>query len=119
LIISTIVISNILNNEDKNFEIDNEISIDWANPPCSPNELNSSWIEITHPLKKENTNDREFQNIKTKEIIEFHPNNSQGVYLPHWHRHNLLPTSRFDYYLDKDGNGVGKDSKKSHIYTNC
>jgi len=93
--------------------------IDWNNPPCLPKELSSQWKETTHPAKIENTNDKEFTNTITQEVIEFHPRNTQGENKPHWHRKNPSVTNRHDYYLDKDGNPVGKNSKDSHIYTNC
>ncbi len=67
----------------------------------------------------ENTNDKEFTNIITNEVIEYHPYNTNGKYQPHWHRKNPLSTNRLDYYLDKDGKIVRKNSKESHIYTDC
>jgi len=105
--------------KDPDNEIVNDPDIDWNFPPCSPNELGPDWKEVTHELKLKNTVDRDFQNIKTNELIEFHLYNSVRKYKPHWHRHNPLRTSKFDYYLYKDGKPVQKDSGPSHIYTNC
>lgn len=110
-----------LNSIDDNPQNDTSTNseIDWKNPPCSPKSLNKNWKETTHPLKIENTKDKEFTNIITNEVIEYHPYNSQGKYQPHWHRKNPLSTSRHDYYLDENGNPVRKNSKESHIYTDC
>ncbi len=113
----TIFQNSIDNNSQSDTSVENEI--DWENAPCSPNFLNNKWKETTHPLKMENTEDKEFTNIITNEVIEYHPNNSQGKYQPHWHRKNPLSTNKHDYYLDKDGNPVRKNSKESHIYTDC
>lgn len=122
LIVAVIAtISIFLNSIDDNPQNDTSVNseIDWENPPCSPNSLNKNWKETTHPLKMENTKDKEFTNIITNEVIEYHPYNSQGKYQPHWHRKNPLSINRHDYYLDKDGNPVRKNSKESHIYTDC
>lgn len=35
------------------------------------------------------------------------------------HRRNPFSTHKQKYYLDKNGNPVKKNSKQSHIYTNC
>lgn len=118
-IIATIPIflNSIEDNPQNDISIDSEI--DWTNPPCSPKSLSKNWQESTHPLKIENTKDKEFTNIITKEVIEYHPYNSQGKYQPHWHRKNPLSTNRHDYYLDENGNPARKGSKESHIYTDC
>jgi len=115
------VLQNVFTNSAGNpeSELIEASGIDWNNPPCSPKELSSQWKETTHPAKIENTNDKEFTNTITQEVIEFHPRNTQGENKPHWHRKNPSVTNRHDYYLDKDGNPVGKNSKDSHIYTNC
>ena len=107
-----------------NFDMSNDSktvksAIDWDNPPCSPKELSSEWEEKTHHLMKKHTPDKRFVNRRTGEIIEFHPYNSKGEYIPHWHRLNPNKTNRFDYNFDKDGNEVQKHSPNSHIYTNC
>lgn len=104
-------------NTSKNI-LDDDI-IDWINPPCSPNDLNNNWKDITHPQKQLKTPDRTFQNINTNEIIEFHPHNSNGQKQPHWHRRNPNASGRHDYYLDKNGQPVRKNSKPSHIYVEC
>ncbi len=108
-----------------NFDMSNDSktiksAIDWDNPPCSPKELSSEWEDITDPRKKANTTDRTYKNSRTGEEIEFHPYNSVQAEDPHWHRLNQLWTNKKnDYYLDKDGNVVGKRTKKSHIYPKC
>jgi len=96
-----------------------EQSINWNTPPCSPSVLNKNWAETTHPTKQLRTDDKEYTNIVTGEVIEFHPYNSLKEYKPHWHRINPNITGKYNYYLDKDGNPVSKNSKQSHIYTDC
>ena len=105
IVIATVPI--FLNSIDDNPQNDTSIDseIDWKNPPCSPKSLNKNWKETTHPLKMENTKDKEFTDIITSEVTEYHPHNSQGRYQPHWHRKNPLSTNRHDYYLDENGNG--------------
>jgi len=99
--------------------IPDDETIDWTNPPCSPNDLGKNWKDITHPRKQLKTPDKTFQNIHTNEIIEFHPHNSKGQKQPHCHRKNPNASSRHDYYLDKNGQPVRKNSKPSHIYIDC
>ena len=113
------------NTGDKNpkaeTHIDNDYDdIDWVvSPPCDPDDLNEDWEETTHPQKKRRTIDRDFTNKRTKVKIEYHPKNKNGEDEPHWHRKNPNSTNKHNYYLDKYGNIVEKNSKKSHIYTNC
>ena len=117
-IIAVPIILNSIDDNPNNVSLP-ENSINWDNPPCSPNSLGKEWQDITDPRKRQNTQDREFKNTHTDKIIEFHPYNSNGKYVPHWHRRNPHSINRHDYYLDKNGKATPKNSKKSHIYTNC
>jgi hypothetical protein len=112
------------NNIDDNpkSEILTESGIDWDNPPCSPNELNNDWIEVTPETMKQNSNRREYQNKKTGLKIAFDkgiPGKPKFKGKDHWHIYNPFSLSVRDYYLDKNGNKIHKNDDNSHIEIKC
>ncbi|MEL7222015.1 MAG: RHS repeat-associated core domain-containing protein, partial [Bacteroidota bacterium] len=93
-----------------------ESAIDWDSPPSSPDELDSSWEETTHPNNKSGS--RDFRNKDTGENVRWDPGKEgkpgwEGK--DHWHRHNPDKSGKGDYYLDRFGNPVPKGSGPSHI----
>lgn len=99
-----------------------ETGIDWNNPPCSPSELSSDWVEVTPELMKQNSQKREFQHKNTSLKIAF----DKGIPgLPkyrgqdRWHIYNPYGQNVRDYYLDKHGNKIHKNNDNSHIEINC
>lgn len=78
--------------------------------------VENGWEEITPAAMKKNTTSRMFK--KNGYTIRFHKGKrSMGGYGGKDHYHILNPnsTGKHDYYLDKFGNPVPKNSKKSHI----
>ena len=81
--------------------------------------LEDGWEDVTDPKMSANTNSREFFDKKTGFKIRF----DKGVdgangfeALDHYHIYNPNYTNKkVDYYLDINGNPVGKGSKASHI----
>ncbi len=119
--ISIFIILNSIDGTPSNISIP-DTGVDWDNPPCSPSELNSDWVEVTPELMKERSQRREFQHKKTKLKIAF----DKGISgLPkyrgenHWHIYNPYSKSVRDYYLDKNGNPIHKNNGNSHIEINC
>jgi len=109
-------------NDSPASEILTDSGIDWDNPPCSPNELNSDWIEVTPETMKQNSNRREYQNTKTRLKIAFDrgiPGKPRFKGKDHWHIYNSFASSVRDYYLDKNGNPIHKNDDNSHIETKC
>ncbi len=96
--------------------------IDWNNPPCSPRELSSNWIEKTPELMKERSQRREFQHKETGLKIAF----DKGIKgkprfrgKDHWHIYNPNSTNINNYYLDKNGEPIHKNDVNSHIEIRC
>ena len=83
----------------------------------SPSKLiKSGWKEITPAAMKKNTTSRMFK--KNGYTIRFDKGTKgMGGYggKDHYHILNPSSTGKHDYYLDKFGNPVPKNSKKSHI----
>ena len=83
----------------------------------SPSKLvKNGWKEITPPAMKKNTTSRMFK--KNGYTIRF-DKGTKGMSgyggKDHYHILNPNSTGKHDYYLDKFGNSVPKNSKKSHI----
>lgn len=87
--------------------------------PKKPNNLTKQgWKETTPPLMASKTSSRTFTDKNTGLNIRFDKGNKgAGGYGGKDHYHILNPnsTGKHDYYLDKNGNPVPKNSKKSHI----
>ena len=85
--------------------------------PKNPNKLSEKgWKDITPSNMLQNTTSKMY--IKNGLKVRFDKGNpSQGGYGGKDHYHVLNPnsTGKHDYYLDKDGNPVPKNSKASHI----
>lgn len=93
-----------------------ESSLDWTQPPYTPDQLSSDWQETTDT--KNQSGSRNFKNDKTNEEIRFDPGKEgkpgwEGK--NHWHRLNPNRTSKGDEYLDRFGNAVPRGSGPSHI----
>ena len=90
-----------------------------ADYPKDPNELlKKGWKDSTPDGMKNNTNSREFTNPKTGEKVRFDPAKEGAPGFEgkdHYHQYNADSTGKGDYYLDKNGNPVPKNSKASHI----
>jgi len=83
--------------------------------------LNQGWKETTSKAKKENTNSRDFIEPLTGLHISFDKGNSSAKGFKgkdHYHARNPESNKKSEYYLDKDGNPVPKNSKKSHLFPN-
>jgi hypothetical protein len=81
--------------------------------------LNQGWNEVTHPAKKSNTASRDFIEPDTGLKVLFDkgdPTASGFKSKDHYHVRNPESDSKGEYYLDKDGNPVPKNSVKSHIF---
>ncbi|MBK8397725.1 MAG: hypothetical protein IPL26_21130 [Leptospiraceae bacterium] len=92
--------------------------IDWTNPPKSPEDLGSAWIDATDPRMKENSSRRRFQNLITKEVVAFDigvPDKTGYKEENHWHRENPNTKNKNDAYLDECGKPVARGNDESHI----
>lgn len=87
--------------------------------PKNPNKLFlNGWKEITNSNQAKNSTSRVFVEESTGLRIRFDKgNNFSSGYASkdHYHIENPNATGKSDRYLDKDGNPVAKNSKKSHI----
>ena len=87
--------------------------------PKNPNNLTKQgWKETTPPSMASKTSSRTFTDKNTGLNIRFDKGNKgAGGYggKDHYHIINPNSTGKHDYYLDKNGNPVPKNSKKSHI----
>lgn len=87
--------------------------------PKNPNALlNNGWDEITHPKAAKNSNTRVFKEKETGLKIVFDKGVSGATGFKskdHYHIKNPNATNTKNMYIDKQGNVVGKTSKKSHI----
>lgn len=87
--------------------------------PKNPNNLTKQgWKETTPPSMASKTSSRTFTDKNAGLNIRFDKGNKgAGGYGGKDHYHILNPnsTGKHDYYLDKNGNPVPKNSKKSHI----
>ena len=85
--------------------------------PKTPSKLKSNgWKETTSVAMRKNTTSRTFQ--KDNLSIRFDKGKKgAGGYggKDHYHVLNPKSTGKHDYYLDKNGNPVPKNSKASHI----
>ena len=90
-----------------------------SNLPKNPNRLpKGTWIETTPKSMKENTSSRVFTDKETGLTVRFDKGQEgKSGYRgqDHYHVHNPNSTGKSDYYLDKFGNPVPKNSKSSHI----
>jgi len=96
-------------------DISADTDIDWAKPPCDPNDLSDDWKEITNPNMR---NRRIFTYRDTNIKIAFDkgiPGEPRFRGVDHWHRFNPNPLSDKDLYLDRNGNPTGKNTNSSHI----
>ena len=93
-----------------------KVTVKIPNLPKTPSYLkNSGWKETTPVAMKKNTTSRTFK--KNGLTIRFDKGkNGAGGYGGKDHYHILNPnsTGKHDYYLDKYGNPVPKNSKASH-----
>lgn len=87
--------------------------------PDDPNELlKQGWKDVTHPLKRKNSNTLEYKNPKTLQEVSFDKGKKgspgfRGV--DHYHWKNLNETTKSKYERkDKYGNLCNKENK-SHI----
>lgn len=103
-------------------QIHDETDINWAAPPCNPDNLSVDWKEITDARMLKNSSRRVFQYRDTKWKIAF---DKGDCGMPgfkgrdHWHRYNPFSTNENDFYLDQRGNPTGKNKTSSHIPPNC
>jgi RHS repeat-associated protein len=93
-----------------------ESSIDWNNPPSSPEQLSEGWEETTDARNKSGS--REFKNKETGEKIRWDPGKKgkpgwEGK--DHWHRYNPKSSGKRDLYLDRVGNPIARGAELSHI----
>jgi len=103
------------NTKGNQINIKNKIS----SLPKNPNKLlNQGWEETTPTAMAKNTSSRTFKDKTTGLSIRFDKGNkdSNGYRgKDHYHIMNPNSTGKGDYYLDKLGNPVPKNSKASHI----
>jgi hypothetical protein len=88
------------------------------NLPKNPsNLLKQGWKETTPSNMAKNTSSKMYTNKDGLRVRFDKGDHSQGGYGSKDHYHVLNPnsTGKHDYYLDKDGNPVPKNSKASHI----
>lgn len=86
--------------------------------PKNPNKLlESGWTEITPNAMKQNTSSRLFINENGLRVRFDKGVSNAGGYggKDHYHVFNPNSTDKSNYYLDKNGNPVPKNSKASHI----
>ena len=88
--------------------------------PRNPDKLLShGWKEITRSEKQSNTTSRDFIEPKTglKVLFDKGDPSAKGFKAKnHYHVRNPESNKKGEYYLDKDGNPVPKNSKKSHLF---
>ncbi len=86
--------------------------------PKNPSKLlEKGWKETTPVSMSQNTTSKMYTNKDGLSVRYDKGDASQGGYGGKDHYHVLNPnsTGKHDYYLDKDGNPVPKNSKASHI----
>ncbi len=88
--------------------------------PQNPDQLleDSEWKETTHPKAKEHGH-RTFENTKTGEKLRYDaakPGETGHKGDSHWHRFNPDSTSKFNKFLDANGDPVPEHSEPSHLY---
>ena len=86
--------------------------------PKNPDKLvEKGWRDTTPTSMSQNTSSKVYTNKDGLRVRFDKGNPSQGGYGGKDHYHVLNPnsTGKHDYYLDKDGNPVPKNSKASHI----
>lgn len=87
--------------------------------PKNPNSLlKKGWKNITPESMSKSTSSVVYKESKTGLTVRFDKgtrdaNGYSGK--DHYHVHNPNSTGKHDYYLDKNGNPVPKNSKASHI----
>lgn len=95
------------------------IRVKIASLPKNPHDLISrGWQETTPEAMAKNTNSRTFRDKDTGLSIRFDKgiNGIKGYGgKNHYHIRNPYSKGKWDYYLDKYGNPVPKNSKASHI----
>ena len=91
----------------------------YGDVPKNPDDLlKRGYKETSHPDAKDKGH-RTFENPKTGDKIRFDkgkPGASGHEGKDHYHRYNPNSTGKHDYYLDKKGNPVSRNSNPSHIY---
>ena len=90
-----------------------------SNLPKDPQKLiKDGWKETTPKSMKDNSSSRQFTDKESDLKIRF-DKGKEGADgykgKDHYHIHNPKSTGKGDYYLDKEGNPVPKNSKASHI----
>ena len=90
-----------------------------SNLPKNPNSLiKKGWKNITPEAMSKNTSSKMYTDLNTGIKIRFDKGiRGTGGYggKDHYHVLNPKSTGKHDYYLDKNGNPVPKNSKASHI----
>ena len=76
--------------------------------------------DVTHPIKREKTNSRNYKDKYNDVEVEFHPadpNSNKGGWSKkdHYHVFNPKFTGDHDRYLDKNGVPCRKGSDESHL----
>lgn len=86
--------------------------------PKNPNKLlEMGWKDTTPANMAQNTTSKVFTNKDGLRVRFDKGNSDAGGYggKDHYHVFNPNSTGKSDYYLDKNGNPVPKNSKASHI----
>ncbi len=111
-------ITGIYDRDYNDFEYVTEFQL---NLPKNPDELlDEGWIELTDP-RNNSGNHRIFNDPKTGIKVRFDkgdPGKKGWKGKDHYHIYNPDSISDKDYYLDKGGNPVPKNSEPSHIKPN-
>jgi len=87
-------------------------------PKNPDNLLRHGWKEITHPAKRTGTTSRDYIESKTGLKILFDkgdPTETGFKAIDHYHVRNPNSDKKAEYYLDRYGNPIPKNSAKSHI----
>ena len=89
------------------------------NLPTDPDDLVAAgFVDTTHPMMRQNTNNREFQHADTGVRLRFDegkPGATGWEGQDHYHVYNPNSTGKGNLYLDVDGQPTPKGSKASHI----
>ena len=85
-------------------------------PKTPSNLIKNGWTETTHTAMKKNSASKIFENNGLKIRFDKGKPGAKGYKgKDHYHIFNPSSTGKHDLYLDKLGNPVPKNSKKSHI----
>ncbi len=110
--------------DDVSKSVDNAVEVvdalkivDVENLPQNSSDLiKLGWKEVTPEGMKNNTTSKMYEKDGVKIVCDEAVPNAEGFRgKKHYHILNPNSTSRYDYYLDRNGNPVPKNSKQSHI----